>query len=203
MAEHWFINTNTVTATANSLCGGPVQSSAQAVCAVTSTPCIAVTKNCTTNLVGTTQTITGVVTNCGNITLTNIIVTDNIVGAITNISSLLPGASTTYSKSFTAVCGGNVNTVTAIGTSTCGQSVTNSATATCVVFENPCITVTKNCNGPIVVGGTQTISGVVSNCGNVTLTNVVVVDNILGGVTNIASLPVGGTLVYHRDRNRE
>src|SRR6185369_4165798 len=95
-------------------------------------------------------------------------------------------------------CGGNINTVTAIGTSTCGQNVTNSATATCVVTEAPCIAVTKLCTGPVVVGAQQTISGVISNCGNVTLTNVVLNDNVLGAVTNIATLPVGGTLAYSK-----
>jgi hypothetical protein len=122
-----------------------------------------------------------VVSNCGDITLTNITVSDNIIGAVTNIASLAPGAFTTYSSSFTAVCGGNINTVTAIGTSTCGQNTTNTATATCVVFENPCIAVTKLCGPVVLPGATNAISGVVSNCGNVTLTNISVSDDILGG----------------------
>ena len=46
--------------------------------------CLAVTKTCQTAVVGQSQLISGTVTNCGNVTLTNITVSDNIAGAITN-----------------------------------------------------------------------------------------------------------------------
>jgi uncharacterized repeat protein (TIGR01451 family) len=192
-------NTNTVTAVGTSICGGQsVTNTATAPCLVTSTPCMSVTKACTTNLVGTSQTISGVVSNCGNITITNIVITDSVVGAVTTITTLAPGASAPYSKSFTAVCGGNNGTVTAAGTTTCGQPMSAQAVAPCQVFENPCIAVTMACPGPVVVGAQQTISGSVSNCGNVTLTNVVVTDDVFGAITNIATLPVGGSAPYSK-----
>src|SRR5204863_2792689 len=114
-------NTNIVTAAGVSPCGTAVQAKATNVCAVTEVPCITVTKSCTTALVGAPQTISGAVTNCGNVTLTNIIVVDNVVGPITNVTSLAPGSFFLYSKTVTAVCGGNTNVVTAAGISPCGS----------------------------------------------------------------------------------
>ena len=190
-------NTNVVTASANSACGVPVVARATNTCVVTEAPCILVTKNCTTNVVGQPQTISGFVTNCGNVTLTNIVVTDNVVGAVTNISSLAPGAFSNYSKTVTAVCGGNTNVVTASANSACGTPVLARATNTCVVTEAPCIAVTKNC-ATVVVGQPQTISGFITNCGNVTLTNIVVNDDVVGAITNLSSLAPGVSSNYSK-----
>src|SRR5205823_106213 len=153
-----------------------VTNSTTVACAICVNPCLTVTKTCTPAIVGQPQTISGAVTNCGNITLTNISVTDNVVGAITNVSSLAPGGFFLYSKTVTAFCGGNTNILPAAGTSSCPLPVSACATNACVVSETPCITVTKTCT-TAVVGAPQTISGAVTNCGNVTLTNVLVVDN--------------------------
>jgi len=192
-------NTVTATGTDTTVIGGPnasVTNSTTASCPLCTTPCIAVTKLCTGPVVvGSPQTISGTVSNCGNIQLTNIIVTDNILGPVTNIVSLDPGASVTYSLTFTAGCVGNTNTVTARGTSLCGASVTNSATAPCLVTENPCIAVTKNCNPSVVqAGGTVTFSGIVTNCGDIALTNVTLFDTFLNKIiATIPSLAKGGT----------
>jgi len=169
-----------------------------ATCNVCSTPCISVTKNCSPAVnPGSLQTISGVVTNCGNVPLTNIVVTDNILGAVTNIALLNTNSSVAYSLSFTANCNGNTNIVTARGTSVCGGSVTNTATAACLVTSTTAIVVSKNCSpSPVIPGVSQTISGSVSNAGSITLTNIIVTDNILGAVTNIASLAPGAVTNY-------
>jgi uncharacterized repeat protein (TIGR01451 family) len=175
--------------------GSNVTSTCSATCSNILTPCLSVTKACTGPVVvGQSQTISGVVSNCGNVTLTNIIVTDNILGPVTNIASLPPGTSASYSLTFTAGCVGNTNTVTARGTTICGQNITNSATAPCLVTENPCIAVTKNCNPPVVqAGGVVTFSGVVTNCGDIALTNVVLTDTFLNRVIAVfPSLARGG-----------
>ena len=65
-------------------------------------------------LVGSTVTWTYEVTNTGNVTLTNIVVTDDQEGSIGTISSLAPGASQTLTKTGTAVAGQYAN----IGTAT-------------------------------------------------------------------------------------
>src|SRR2546428_474051 len=68
--------------------------------------CIQVTKNCPTVTLGQQQTVSGNVTNCGNVTVTNITVTDNVVGNVATIASLAPGATANYSSNFTTtICG--------------------------------------------------------------------------------------------------
>jgi uncharacterized repeat protein (TIGR01451 family) len=190
------------TGTDTSDIGGPnasVTNSTSATCPLCVTPCISVTKNCTGPVgVGNPQTVSGVVSNCGNITLTNITLNDNVLGPITNITQLTPGQSVNYSTTFTAGCNSFTNTVTASGTSTCGQGVSATATAPCFVTSTPCIKVTLNCPGPVVVGDPQTISGSVSNCGTITLTNVVVTDDVFGAITNISQLGSGQSVSYSR-----
>jgi hypothetical protein len=55
--------------------------------------------------VGAPITWTYVVTNTGNVTLMDIVVTDNVLGAVGTIASLAPGASQTLTKTGTAVAG--------------------------------------------------------------------------------------------------
>src|SRR5262249_46655243 len=136
--------TDTIFVRGTDALGSNVTSTCTATCSNVITPCISVTKNCDGPIVvGGTQTISGVVSNCGNVTLTNVVISDNILGSVTNIATLPIGGSVSYSKSFTASCNANTNTVTAVGTSICGTSVTNSATAVCNVTSSPCIAVTK------------------------------------------------------------
>jgi len=183
---------NTVTATARDICGTQVSATASATCVVTENPCIRVTKTCDTVVVGQANLVTAVVTNCGNVPLHGITVTDNIYGSVGTIASLAVGGTATLTKSVTNTCGNFPNTVTAIGLSPCNTSVTNTSTATCVVTENPCIAVTKTCD-TVKIGQANTVTAVVTNCGNVPLHGITVTDNIYGSVGTIASLAVGGT----------
>jgi hypothetical protein len=82
--------------------------------------------------------------------------------------------------------------------------VTNAASASCNVCNNPCIDVTKTCPASVEIGTTSIpFSGIVTNCGNVPLTNVVVIDdngtpgNMADDITIvIGNLPVGGSAPY-------
>ena len=106
--------------------------------------------------VGTAVTWTYVVTNTGNLTLTNVAVTDDVRGLICVIGTLAPGASTTCSDSSVAVAGlyvnvGHVRRDSAIGHRTdsdpshyCGiavggggTSITATPTATATPFLRP------------------------------------------------------------------
>src|SRR6185369_13168139 len=67
-------------------------------------------------------------------------------------------------------------------------AVTDSASATCPLVTTPAIAVTQTCPSP--VGGVASFNGVVSNTGNITLTNVFVVSSqpnintpVLGPIT--------------------
>jgi len=222
-------NTVTVSGQDNTAIGGPnsfVTNSATVGCPICVNPCLAVTKSCTQVALGAQQTVSGVVTNCGNITLTNISITDNILGAITNIASLAPGGSSAYSKSFTSeVCGTNANFVTAAGFTTCGTPISAHATNACIVTCPPAICVIKEVacflgSNVLSTLPSQTtddefcgifskfavgVSGntdpafcyriTVTNCGNIPLTNVTVIDNQFGDFTS-NFFPAGPTTVF-------
>jgi hypothetical protein len=194
-------NGTTVRGTDITTIGGPnasVTDSTTNACAICVTPCLQVTRNCDSVVIGSANTVSGAVTNCGNITLTNLVISDNLYGTLATIPTLAPNTSQAYSRLVTNItCGNFENIVTASGTTACGAPITASATNTCVVTEAPCITVTMNCD-TVVVGLPNTVSGVVSNCGNVTLSNIVLRDNLYGQLTNFASLAPGTSQAYSR-----
>jgi len=201
-------NTNTVTARATSICGQNVTNTATATCPVTFTPCLRVTKNCDTVALGQLNTVSGVVTNCGNIAITNIVISDNIYGAITTIATLAPGASAPYSKLVSNnACGNFPNVVTAAGTTICGAGIQALATNTCVVLCEPKICVTKEvvCVTPsgCATNWSDLAIGVKSgddcpafcyritvyNCGDEPLNNVTVTDTNLNAYLTNCTFP--------------
>ncbi len=195
-------NQFTVRGTDITLIGGPNASVTNVVtssCNICVNPCLRVTRDCATTAIDLPQAVTVVVTNCGNIAITNISIADTAAGLITNNFSLAAGASASFTKTFTAaVCGPTSGTVTATGSTACGIALTPAtATSNCTVTENPCIVVTSDCN-EVVIGAANTLSGSVSNCGNVTLTNITVVDDIYGTVTSFVSLASGASQTYSR-----
>src|SRR6185295_5606432 len=123
-----------------------------------------------------TMIVTGTVTNTGNITLTNVVVT-NTIAALGNVSrqvlgpiSLAPGAGASFSDSYTIPldsCGPYADTFVASGVDKCfGRVVTDSDTKACPGTNSPRITITKNCPVvPVAPSHITTISGVVSNAG--------------------------------------
>ena len=194
---------DTLIATATSRCGAPVSDTASATCAITTAPAITVTENCpvTAGVPGGVSSFSGVVSNSGNITLNNVVVTSDRPAANTIVftGTLAPGASANYSGSFTVplnVC--SVTTgVRATGTDSCGNtSVTNVASANCPITTAPAIAATLAC--PLVEstnGGSISYSGTVQNSGNITLTNIVVTDSQASPATvlTVASLLPGAS----------
>ena len=187
-----FCGTDTVTATGLDAC--TFASTAKSVttsCPVISTPRIAVTKYCPslTTPRGGLFTFTGTVSNTGDVTLTNVVVVNNyqadcytrtngpVIGPIT----LAPGASFNFSGSYTAPesCCEIIDTLTASGQDRCGGTrVTASATAVCPLISTPRIAVTRVCpQATVPTGGLFTYTGVVSNPGDVVLTNVYVLSS--------------------------
>jgi uncharacterized repeat protein (TIGR01451 family) len=187
-----FCGTDTVTASGLDACTfAPVVNSVTTTCPILTTPRIAVTKNCPSQTTprGGVFTFTGTVSNPGNATLTNVIVTDNyqmdcysrtngpVIGPIT----LAPGTSVNFSGSYTAPlsCCEIIDTLTASGQDRCaGTRVVATATAVCPLLSTPRITVTRVCPAsPVPVGGVFAYSGSVSNAGDVVLTNVYVLSS--------------------------
>ncbi len=188
-------STSTSTGTATSICGPVVSNTATTVCPITTTPSLNLTQNCpvTPIVPGGLLTYTGTVRNSGNIMLTNVVIVNSQSGTIYTVTNLAPGAISNYTGSYlTPTNCSTASTSTGTATSICGVSVTNTASTTCAITTTPVLIVTQNCPiTPAVPGGLLIYSGTVSNAGNITLTNVVILNNQTGTnviytVTNLA-----------------
>ena len=152
-------------------------------------------------LVGSTVTWTYIVTNTGNVTLTNVTVTDDkIAGTICTIPTLAAGATTSCTKTGIAVAGQYENTGTVKGTPPSGPDVTDS-NPDHYFAAAPAIKIVKKTNGTdndvppgptVAVGSTVTWTYLVTNTGNVPLTEVTVTDNKIGAITCPATTLVVG-----------
>src|SRR5439155_50490 len=167
-----------------------VTNTASATCSNILSACIDLTKTCPATVpFGTTSIpFSGIVTNCGDVTLTNVTVVDdngtpnNTADDTTiHLADLLPHTSVPYSGTHTVganFCGPLNDTVLASADSVCGGHFSASATCTTTVPTTPCVNVTKTCPATVPFGTTSIpFSGVVTNCGDVTLTNVTVLDD--------------------------
>jgi uncharacterized repeat protein (TIGR01451 family) len=167
-------------------------------------PAIYVTKQCPANAPAPGQTLyyTGMVFNAGSAVLSNIFVVNNHPANNTVVLFLpiLPvGAAYPFSGSYPAPTNACSVTDTLLASANAG-TVANGVQTTCPIATTPAITVTETCAiNPVSLGETLVFSGAVSNAGNVTLTNVVVVSNqptnntpVLGPIT----LTVGATTNY-------
>jgi uncharacterized repeat protein (TIGR01451 family) len=180
----------TVTATGSDACSTVIVSNtASATCPLVTAPRITVTQNCPANPVslGGVLTYTGTVANAGNVTLTNVVVLSDRTGTtpVFTVATLAPGASANFTGSFTVPAGSAcsvTSTLTGSGNDRCaGTRVTASVTTTCPVLTMPAIQVTQACpSTPTAQGGTLTFTGTVKNTGNITLTDVVVLNDRVG-----------------------
>lgn len=190
---------DTLVAQAMSLCNEMVTDSVTVACPGTNSPAIRVTKACPANPVQPGQTLayTGTVTNAGNITLTNVMVVNNMPVTNTVVfgpADLAPGAGASFSGAYIVPpdsCGPYSDTVVASGADKCfGRVVSASATSSCPGANTPGLAITQECPAtPTPIGGTLTFSSTVFNTGNITLTEITVVNN----------RPSAGTLVFHAE----
>jgi uncharacterized repeat protein (TIGR01451 family) len=176
-------------AQAQDVCGGTVVShSFVRTCPLAPTPNIAVTKTCPVDPVkpGGTLVFTGTVNNTGNITLTNVVVVNSLPEANTPVFgpvTLAPGQGASFSGSFvvpiTLNACGVTSTVTATGNSKCdGRQVRAQATSACPLLLNPALVLTTQCpSNAVPQSGSLVFRATLRNTGDVTLTNVVVVNN--------------------------
>ncbi len=131
------------------------------------------------------------VTNTGNVTLDPISVDDPTTGPVTcPVTVLAPGESTTCTATYTLtqddVDAGTVhNEATASGTDPNGTEVIATDVVDTPIEPNPSILLEKVADtaGPVAAGDQVTFSFTVTNTGNVTLTNVRVIDPMVGTVT--------------------
>ena len=130
------------------------------------------------------------VKNIGNVTLSNISVTDPNVSSIScpvvgnPIPTLAVGASQTCTGSYAITqadidAGQKLNTAIASGKGPQGQPASDTGTATVTIPQNPALSVEKSANAEQVTAAGQVVqySYVVKNVGNVTLTGVTLSDD--------------------------
>jgi uncharacterized repeat protein (TIGR01451 family) len=193
--------TSSSTVSGASTCGIPVTASVSSTCTILTSPLIAVTTVCATNVVapGGAVGYSGTVRNTGNVTLKNVTVVSDRPAANTTVftvATLAPGASANFTGSYTAPASfppgscGVTATVVATGLDLCTDAaVTATAAANCTITTTPLIAVTLNCPvTPVATGALITYTGTVSNPGNVTLNNVTVV-NAQASPTTVLTVP--------------
>ena len=198
--------TSTSTATGESVCGVSVTNSVNSTCAINTAPALTITQTCPAipPTPGMLLTYSGTVTNAGNITLTNVVVLNNQSGAtpVYTTVTLAPGAGASFTGSYLTPTNCSTTSIsTATGASICGGSVTNTASSTCAIVTTPVLTITQTCPAsPTVPGALLTYSGTVTNAGNITITNVVVLNNLSGAtpVFAAATLAPGVGAQLHR-----
>ena len=115
----------------------------------------------------------------------------------------MPGQTTNFTGSYTVPgdCCTVIDTLQARGADACtGASVTNTSSALCPVLFTPRLKITKVCpTQAVAVGETLTYTGTISNAGNITITEVIVFNRVLGSdqpVLGVAALAPGETLPY-------
>ena len=159
--------------------------------------------------VGETINYSFIVTNTGNVTLSNIMVSDPMLMLpITSIATLAPGVSdaTTISGTYTLTqddvdAGMKMNMASVTSTDPDGNPTNDDDTEVTDLPGTPGIQIDKrstfndaNGNGLADIGETITYSFVVTNTGNVTLTNIMVSDPMLVLMGNpLASLAPGAS----------
>jgi len=150
--------TNIITASGTNTCPGISYASARTtnICPVATTPQLTVAKFCpdTSNAPGGFISFTGFVSNSGNVSLTNVTVTNCVSGTVNGFTCtrLLtipwfpPGSMMPFSGTEGPIASGVtsvVNTVIASARDVCGQSVNATSTAACPVCQPPIITQTN------------------------------------------------------------
>jgi uncharacterized repeat protein (TIGR01451 family) len=179
-----------------------------ATCLVCNNPCVQVAKNCgpaVIDVAAGTYTVSGLVTNCGNVPLTNIVVIDNITNAngvvfrvTIPLGNLDIGGSVAVPQQTISVtnCGPSSDFFSVTAGGLCGVLVSNiSQTCVTVATNAACIQVSKVC-GPTAIdlaAGSFIVSGSVTNCGTADLTGVVVVDTVTNanGSVDTTTITIG------------
>jgi uncharacterized repeat protein (TIGR01451 family) len=190
---------NTATATAKDPNGTTTESSGSTTVTATQAPSLTVVKSASpasVNTVGQLVTYSVTVNNTGNVTLTGVVISDPMPGlsAFTYAwhgatGEVAPGDFVTATATHAVTqadldAGAIVNSATATGTTRGGTSTDGNDSVTTPAAQNPALTFTKT--GALAPGATGRVGDLidytfrVTNTGNVTVTDVDVVDTLPG-----------------------
>ncbi|WP_158531204.1 DUF7507 domain-containing protein, partial [Algoriphagus chordae] len=144
-----------------------------------------------------------VATNTGNVTLTNVVLTDPLTNLSLTIGTMKPGEVVTKSETYQATqvdlnAGSIVNTATVVGEDPNNNVVQDTGTVTVTTVQNPDITIVKKSDIATynVANQTATFTLTVTNSGNVTLTDVIVTDPLTSFTVNAGDMDPGDVNVY-------
>ena len=184
---------NTATVTATPPNGVPITDDGTETVTTTQQPSVVLAKTTSAQRmpgVGGTLTYTFTVTNTGNVTLTNVVVTDPLSGlALTGceLGTLAPGRTVHCTGTYTVTQadvdrGSIVNTATVTAKPPTGPNVDDNSTLTVRADSTPGISLTKSVDAASVAkaGTAVNYRFTATNTGNVTLTGVVVADPLPG-----------------------
>ncbi|WP_102944949.1 OmpA family protein [Stenotrophomonas sp. VV52] len=198
--------TNTATATATPAQGTLAPVTTQETITAVQTRSLALVKSTSTpsyNAVGATLSYSYLVTNNGNITLTDpVTVSDNRISSVgcpaLPAGGLAPNASITCTATYTTTQADlDAGSVVNVATATSGATVSPSSTVTVNAVQTPALALDKSTTTTTYdsVGDVLAYSYLVTNTGNVTLTAPVIIsdDRIVAPATvNCPALPPGG-----------
>jgi uncharacterized repeat protein (TIGR01451 family) len=211
----WSYHKNTAKANPSGSALGEKQDPAVIKCNFISDPAVTIEKKVNNQerdevAVGEDFTYSLVVTNTGNVTLTDAVVTDTAPAGVTFLStdkgsiarnvlsytipSLAPGASTTINirAEATAYRAGDITNTACVNADEVSPSEQDDCdNAVITITPTPAVTIEKKVNNQerdeVAVGEDFTYSLVVTNTGNVTLTDAVVTDTAPAGVTFLST----------------
>src|SRR5690606_5421782 len=148
-------------------------------------------------------TKTSQVENTGTGPIANLFVTEPLTGLSETIASLAPGASETFTDTYTISqddmnAGSVENTATALGSAPDNSTVSATARETVAGGQKPGLTLTKTASPTTFSSAGQQITYTieVENTGNVAMTNISVTDPLTGMTETVASLASGASETF-------
>jgi gliding motility-associated-like protein/uncharacterized repeat protein (TIGR01451 family) len=200
------LNTGSLTNTATASDGNTINVSDNVTISATQSPGITITKTAspaTYNSVGDVINYTIVIENTGNVVLSGVTVSDQLLDLEGSLGNLAAGESVTIEESYSITQadlnnGSLTNTASVAGNDTDGQPVSDSDEVTVTASQNHNLVVRKTAS-PIIydsVGDEITYTIEVENTGNVVLLSVNVTDQLIGLSENILILAPGETRTY-------
>ncbi|MDJ0663302.1 MAG: SdrD B-like domain-containing protein [Acidimicrobiia bacterium] len=201
---------NTATATGEDPAGRPVTDDSTETVPINPVPAITLAKSLLTDLsgaaAGTVFDYEFVITNTGNVDLSDVVLSDPMLGGILSCpqSTLAPSEAMTCNASYTVTqndvdTGQVANTATVAANDPLSNPLLDSDDELAILEQNASIALDKamaanadeDGSGGVSVGDTLTYEFVATNDGNVTLSNVVITDP-MAGLSALSCAPVAG-----------